>query len=835
MQSTFEQRFKYLLRRSGYQQKEIAQWLPASPSTLSRWIKGKRPIPLIQLERICKDKFELSEKETQELLALVDSTGLPTGNKEGSKSVHQADIFSPPLVRPPQAENFVGRQEDLAQLINDLQLGEVVTLCGPGGIGKTTLAAQAVWTLAPGNEPSERFPDGIFFHSFYNQPQVDFALENIARSFGETLQPTVTAAAQRALAGRRALLVLDGAEEADDLNKIVGIRNLCGVLVTSRRRADASAKRQDVAPLPLKDAVSLLQAWGGKWADDRDSVLLICKLVGALPLAVRLAGRYLAEQEWEAVEFLEWLEEETPLAALNQGKRQSESVPLLLTSCISQVSRDAQQILSIVGILALSPLRLDSIADAINISPVSARRRMGELVNYGILLRQGERYVVSHALVHTYARQHLPPEKKIIGRTIEYTINFVTDNENNFTRLNEIRPHVLALLDFCEHSQTWRRVNELAKKFDDYLEVQGFWSERLRVIEIAITSARAVKNRQDESYWLNHLGSTYEDLCEYEKAIDFCQQALGIAQEIDYTYGEAFSWRLLGVVYGDIANYEKRIECYNQALSKYREIGHARGIGNTFGNLGVAYKDLGNYEKAIEYHTQALLSAQKRGDRRVEGNNLGNLAVVYRHMDQYEQAIEYCNQAIAISQEVGSRDAEGSFLGNLGMIYRDLEEYGKAIDYSLQALDIAQEIGDKRGEGIRIHMLGYSYLESGERSKSIGYFQRALDIAESIGNSQGAGDNFCGMGDAYNALGKFETAIDYYKQAVAVAQEIDHPRNQGFYLDKLGDTYCNWGKREEAIDYYQQALTVYTEIQSPLAESVCQKLNALKSSGIEFG
>jgi hypothetical protein len=82
----------------------------------------------------------------------------------------------------------------------------------------------------------------------------------------------------------------------------------------------------------------------------------------------------LAEQEWEAAEFLEWLEGESALAALNQGQRQSESIPLLLNSCVSQVTREAQQALSITGILALAPFRLDIIADAINISPLSTRR-----------------------------------------------------------------------------------------------------------------------------------------------------------------------------------------------------------------------------------------------------------------------------------------------------------------------------------------------------------------------------------------------------------------------------------------------------------------------------
>ena len=57
------------------------------------------------------------------------------------------------------------------------------------------------------------------------------------------------AAAQRAMAGRTALLMLDGAENADDLGAVLAVRGGCGVLVTSRRRQDASAGWEDIAPL----------------------------------------------------------------------------------------------------------------------------------------------------------------------------------------------------------------------------------------------------------------------------------------------------------------------------------------------------------------------------------------------------------------------------------------------------------------------------------------------------------------------------------------------------------------------------------------------------------
>ena len=209
-----------------------------------------------------------------------------------------------PLQLPPRAEHFTGREHELAQLLQNLQPGRVVTLCGPGGIGKSALAAEAIWQITQGKTPPESFPDGVIWHSFYTEPQADLALENIARVFGEEPRPTPRDAAQRALAGRQVLVLLDGSEDADDLGNVLAVTSTCGVIVTSRSRHDAVAERQDLQALPLEEAVTLLRAWGKARAADDTVAPRICELVGGVPLAVRLVGRYVNETGETAAEYL---------------------------------------------------------------------------------------------------------------------------------------------------------------------------------------------------------------------------------------------------------------------------------------------------------------------------------------------------------------------------------------------------------------------------------------------------------------------------------------------------------------------------------------------------
>src|SRR5258708_22073310 len=132
-------------------------------------------------------------------------------------------------------------------------------------MGKTALVAEVLWTLAPAETPPPAFPDGILFYSFYEQPAVMIALEQLARALGEEPVPTPALAAQRALSGKRILLVLDGAEEADHLRQVLSICGDSAVLVTSPSRADApdSAYRLDLQPLAEQEAVSVVQAFGG--------------------------------------------------------------------------------------------------------------------------------------------------------------------------------------------------------------------------------------------------------------------------------------------------------------------------------------------------------------------------------------------------------------------------------------------------------------------------------------------------------------------------------------------------------------------------------------------
>src|SRR5712692_1039623 len=191
----------------------------------------------------------------------ITATTVVSGIQNNTYNYQQTQKYVPPLQLPRRAEHFQDRVGERAWVLTHLHPGQIVTLCGPGGMGKTALVAEILWTLAPDRTPPLAFPHGIVFHSFYGRPEAAIALEQLARTFGEDPLPTPAQAAQRALAGKQVLLVLDGAEGAENLEQVLSVCASCAVLVTSRRRSDAAdpSLLLDLRRLPLAEAVSVVQ------------------------------------------------------------------------------------------------------------------------------------------------------------------------------------------------------------------------------------------------------------------------------------------------------------------------------------------------------------------------------------------------------------------------------------------------------------------------------------------------------------------------------------------------------------------------------------------------
>jgi predicted ATPase/class 3 adenylate cyclase len=192
---------------------------------------------------------------------------------------------------------FLGRKEELdavSAMLRDPAI-RMLTITGPGGIGKTRLALQAA------AESSDTFLDGLWWVALAPMTDATQVPPDLARTLGvrEEEGVDVERAVAARLEGRRALVLLDNAEHllpelAHTLGRLLAACDRLTVLVTSRERLQVSAEHVfAVPPLVADDAVSFFQdraAALGISVERSETVAALCERLDRLPLALQLAA-----------------------------------------------------------------------------------------------------------------------------------------------------------------------------------------------------------------------------------------------------------------------------------------------------------------------------------------------------------------------------------------------------------------------------------------------------------------------------------------------------------------------------------------------------------------
>jgi CHAT domain-containing protein/Tfp pilus assembly protein PilF len=360
--------------------------------------------------------------------------------------------------------------------------------------------------------------------------------------------------------------------------------------------------------------------------------------------------------------------------------------------------------------------------------------------------------------------------------------------------------------------------------------------EPQKAIESCQAAAKLYQQLGDlkgESNSLNNLGEAYDSLGQYLKAIESFQQSLAIARELGDRKWEANALNNLGIAYYSLGQYSQAIEFHQQSLAISREIRYRKGEANALNNLGIAYNSLGQYPKAIEFLQKALAIYRELGDRKGEVNTLGNLASAYDSPGQYPKAIEFYQQSLAIYREIGNRKGEANILNNLGSAYDSLSQYLKAIEFYQQSLTIAREIGYRLGEGHALNNLGIAYNSLGQYPKAIESFQKALAIKRELGDRKGESASLNNLGEAYRFLSQYPKAIEFYQQSLAIYRELGDRKGEAASLNNLGISHHALGQYPKAIEFHQQSLAIKRELGDRQGEA--NTLNNLGNASYSLG
>jgi tetratricopeptide (TPR) repeat protein len=331
-----------------------------------------------------------------------------------------------PRVLPKAAQHFTGRADEIEWVKTQLRSQARVALIGPGGIGKTAIAHEAVAALSPEDAPFAHFPGGIFLHDFYAASGYLAAIEDIVAQAGLTdLEDREREPRARALlAGPRSLVYLEGCEKAEDLTRFLDLCGPATVLITSREKADAKgAVARDIFPMAEDEAAGMLRRHAEGAA--REPGMLpgendpgwreIARLLGRHALALRLAGHRLGIGNETPAEFLAYLIEEG-FERFDDDRRTKESLDLLFSHSAEALSPEARGAWFALALHALAPIHLQPIAAALGLEEKAARRALQELI--GQSLAEPTRiaaeaggtdpaWLLSHALLPAWGKKRL--------------------------------------------------------------------------------------------------------------------------------------------------------------------------------------------------------------------------------------------------------------------------------------------------------------------------------------------------------------------------------------------------------------------------------------------
>lgn len=330
----------------------------------------------------------------------------------------------PPAQLPPDIADFVGR-EDVINRLTDHLLADTETTCsvrvaaivGMAGIGKTALAVHLAHRIA------YAYPDGQFFADLGS-------VRDDPEGIGEVLRQTLSAAGLSAAeiaptteerakqfrswaAGRRVLMVLDDAESAGQITRLVPGTPGCAVLVTGRSYGLPASTTVSLDVLDQRAGVDLLAEIIGRWRVEVESAAAqrIVEMCGALPLALRAAGMRLVAASSSPLErFADELEgPRDRFNALRIGHLDPRSA---FAASYERAGDRERSVFHLLALLPAVPFTAARAAILLGCDRASAEAVLGRLVEHHLLRaeRRGQGEPLHYALpelCRVYARERL--------------------------------------------------------------------------------------------------------------------------------------------------------------------------------------------------------------------------------------------------------------------------------------------------------------------------------------------------------------------------------------------------------------------------------------------
>jgi len=663
---------------------------------------------------------------------------------------------------PSPLTKFVGRTDELAAIRQHLDDPHcrLLTLIGPGGIGKTRLAIQAA------HERLEAFEHGVYWVSLAG---AFCSAEELTSTIAEALRFTFYGKAlpQSQLADylreKNVLLVLDNFEHlaphgtllSDLLTQAPGVK----CLVTSRVRlelqgewtvfvgglsvADETAGGGSTSDALRLFANSVERSRSGFTMDSstRSDVIELCRLVEGSPLGIELAAAWMpsmtcADLVDEVRSNLNFLS-----AQFQDIPERHRSLRATFESSWTLLSEEERHVAA-----KLSVFRGGFSREAADQVAGTSLRRLAALANQSFLKRSGGQRYEMHELLRQFAAEKLGDETVVEasvkvehGRYFAHLLHhqeLLLKGKGQKQALQTIALELdnvrLAWNQAVERGH-WSQLGQALESLFLFYEMKGRLLEGEQVFNnaIAALSQRRRSKRQQQALaeLRTRLGRLLYDQGKLDRAAELIEQGLS-GFEAHPGPGKAFAWLNLGIVHDNRGNYEEAKRCFDRSMSLYQEHDDRYGLAYVYLNQGILAFDQGNYDRAeccYEKGLNLFRPSQDRFGLAKVLNNLGNLHFV---REAYAEAKPYYEECLEAFRHLDIRWGTNIVLNNLGGLANALGAFDEARKWHLQSMALSQEIGDRTGLAMSTSNLGEVCVNQGRIDEAKQHFSEALTLAQ---------------------------------------------------------------------------------------------------------
>jgi predicted ATPase/DNA-binding SARP family transcriptional activator/class 3 adenylate cyclase len=734
---------------------------------------------------------------------------------------------------PVQLSSFLGRTEELVLGAKLLAATRLLSLIGPGGIGKTRLAYQ----LAA--DKLDEFSDGVWVAELAALSTPDLVAATLLTALGLRDEPgrSATETIVAHLKDRQTLVVLDNCEHLIEAASALASNLLAGckrlrVLATAREPLRVSgesvwtleplglpdARESDLVVLASSDAVRLFYERAADArvgfalsSENAPAVTAICSRLEGIPLAIELAAARV--RTLTLVQIAKRLEESFDL--LSKGSRGAGTRQASVQATISwshDLLSATEQILfrrlsvfvggftleASEGICSGDGLEASEVIDALDGLIDKSLVALGEE-------RAGQGRYRMLETIRAYAAERLGAAGEVPSLGYRHASFYAQlarecaemgDTASSLDRLEADHPNLLAAIVHLANSDRPLEHGQLSADLASFWDLHGHWQLASR--ELPRYLARPDRDPALSGRCADVLASISLRLGNYDEARARFTETIDIARELGDRHLESRSVGGLGVISHERGDYSDARACLEKALAIAVELGDPHLMNRWVGGLGTIAGHVKDFPEAKARYQQAVSMAREFGDRRFEGMWLGNLGTVCKEEGSYAEAREQIEQALAIANELGDRRTGTTWIGTLGELGAILGDYSEARSRYGQALEIFRELGDRYAESEQLGRLGMIAINLGEYPEAQAALEEALAIARERGYRQLEEEWFRDLATVASDLGRHPEALAHCREALEVARETG--AQDSTLLDVCAEVLSRVDRHEDAAE-----------------------------------